>query len=72
MTYCSQPERTSMLEWMYIPHTALRTPLMRKISGAPPRNKIAPNSIDWLMRISRECERDPDSQSTSLVEWWAS
>jgi hypothetical protein len=37
-----------------------------------PRRIIAPNSIDWLIRISNECEREPAIQSTWRAEWCAS
>jgi len=57
---------------MYMPQIASTVTLISATSGAAPRSKIGANSMVWLTRISSACERAPDSQSTSTVEWCAS
>jgi hypothetical protein len=47
----SQPERTSMLEWMYIPQTASSAPFIKITSGWAPSRTIGAYSMVWLMRI---------------------
>ena len=42
--------------------------LMIATSGAAPSNAIGANSTVWLIKISKACERVPDSQSTSSPE----
>jgi len=70
--HCSRPVRTSRFEWMYIPQTPLIIPLMSGTSGAAPRRSMGANSIVWLIRISKACERAPASQSMLRAEWCAS
>lgn len=51
-----------MFEWMYIPQSPSIAALIRGTSGGVPRRKMTENSIVWLMSISKECEREPESQ----------
>jgi len=55
-----------------MPHAASTNPFITATSGAAPRRTTGANSIVWFINISRGWDREPASQSMSLLLWWAS